>query len=311
MKYKDYYSILGVEKSASQDDIKKTYRKLAKKYHPDINPGNKKAEEKFKDISEAYEVLGDEEKRRKYDNFGNKAHFQNGFDFDPAQYGYNNIKYEYRDTSDRSDFFNMFFGSEFDINDFFQSTHAGKAGTTRFIYDGKHIEAEIDITPEEGAMGIEKHISLQTESGVRSFTFKIPKGVREGEKIRLKGQGHPGAGGGKSGDLYLIVRFKPSECFSLEGENLITTVNLYPWEAALGAKISVNTLDEHIMVKIPEGIQAESKIRIAGKGYLNRNGKRGDLFIKVRIVNPDRLTKEVRDLYEKLKQVSDHSKGGK
>ena len=248
--------------------------------------------------------MGVAEKRKKFDEFGSTAQFANGYDFDPAQYGYGNMKYEYRDSGDHSDFFNMFFGGGFDIEDLF-SSRAGSARATRFVYDGEHIEAEIDITPEEGAAGIEKHISLQTQNGVKSFTFKVPKGVRDGEKIRLKGQGHPGSGGGKSGDLYLIVRFKNSARFAFEGEDIVTTVDVYPWEAALGGKVPVSTLDERIMVKIPEGIQTDSKIRVAGKGYLNRSGKRGDLYIKVRIVNPAALTAEMREAYEKMKNLSD------
>lgn len=307
MQYKDYYGILGVEKNASQEEIKKAYRKLAKKYHPDANQGDKQSEEKFKDVSEAYELLSDPEKRKEYDNFGNAYNFQNGYDFDPAQYGYNNVRYEWRgNPGDRSDFFNMFFsggGGGFNIEDLFGSSGTGGM---HLVYDGENIEAEIEITPEEGFSGTEKRIALQTERGVKNFTFKIPKGVRDGEKIRLKGQGHKGANGGKNGDLHLIVRFRPGDHFTLEGNDLVTTVDLYPWDAALGGKVPVRTLDGRIMVTVPEGIQPESRIRVAGKGYIDRNGKRGDLYIKTRIVNPVHLTRETRELYEQLKKVSNY-----
>ena len=305
MQYKDYYAILGVDKSASQDDIKKAYRKLAKQYHPDKNKGDKKAEEKFKELGEAYEVLGDAEKRNKYDTFGSETQFTGGSDFDPSRYGFNggNVRYEYANAGDHSDFFNMFFGGGgFDMEDLFGSTRS--SNRAHLIYDGEHIEAEIEITPEEGAAGLEKRIALQTQRGTKSFTFKIPKGVRDGEKIRLKGQGHPGTGGGKSGDLHLIVRFAKSGRYTLEGTDLLTTVDVFPWDAALGGKVPVPTLDGRIMVKIPEGIQTDSKIRVAGKGYPARNAKRGDLYIKVRIVNPKPLSDKQRELYEQLKKAS-------
>ena len=304
MKYKDYYTTLGVEKTASQDVIKKAYRKLAKKYHPDKTGGDKKMEAQFKEVGEAYEVLGDVEKRAQYDEIGDQSSFQNGRDFDPSRYGYNNnVRYEYSDAGDHSDFFNMFFGGGggFNMNDIFSS--AGSRGTQR-IYDGENIEAEIDITPEEGAAGIEKRISLQTSTGIRNLTFKVPKGVRSGEKIRLKGQGSPGSSGGKSGDLHLIVRIVPSARYLIDGTDLVTTIELMPWDAALGAKMRVTTLDGRIMVTIPAGVQTDNKIRIAGKGYPVRSGKRGDLYIKVRIVNPKTLTDETKTLFEQLKKAS-------
>lgn len=322
MQYKDYYSILGVEKTATQDDIKKAYRKLAKKFHPDMNPGNKRAEEKFKEISEAYEVLGDEQKRKKYDMFGSQAQFANGADFDPAQYGWKggNIRYEYAGSGDHSDFFNMFFSDAFDLSGIFGSARSGgrtarvyenadfgdlfgRQGANSRIREGENLEAEIEITPEEGAAGVEKRISIQTQSGTKTINFKIPKGVGNGETIRLKGQGYAGANGGKPGDLLMKVHIKPSEKFVLEGNDLVTAIDVYPWDAALSGKVSVETLDGRIIVKIPEGMHPDSKIRVAGKGYPSRSGKQGDLYIKVRIVNPKHLTAEQKGLYEKLKKT--------
>lgn len=326
MQYKDYYSILGVEKTASQDDIKKQYRKLAKKYHPDMNPGNKKAEEKFKEVSEAYEVLGDEAKRKKYDTFGSQANFTGGADFDPSQYGWHggNVRYEYAGSGDHSDFFNMFFSDAFDLGgmfgqgrsgarttrvydsadfgDLFGSTNTRSSGRSQ-IRDGENVEAEIEITPEEGAAGVERRISLQTQSGTKSINFKIPKGVGNGETIRLKGQGYAGSGGGKAGDLHMKVHIIPSERFTLEGGNLVTNADVYPWDAALSGKVPVETLDGRIMISIPEGVQTDSRIRITGKGYPSRSGKQGDLYIRVRIVNPRNLTAEQKGLYEKLKKT--------
>lgn len=324
MQYKDYYAILGVDKTASQDEIKKAYRKLAKKHHPDVNKGDKESENKFKDVSEAYEVLGDAEKRKKYDAFGSQAQFGNGYDFDPSQYGYNggNVRYDYAGSGDHSDFFNMFFSDAFDLNDLFsqargtgRSAHVYEGGDLGDIFgqarggsraprvhNGQDIEAEIELTPEEGAAGLEKRISLQTENGTRSINFKVPAGVNDGETIRLKGQGHAGMNGGKNGDLRMTVRMKPGR-FTLKGQELIMNADVYPWDAALGAKLTVDTLDGRIAVNIPAGVQTGSRVRVAGKGYPFRSGARGDLYIEVRIVNPKTLTSEQKKLYEKLKET--------
>ncbi len=321
MQYKDYYAILGVDKSASQDEIKKAYRKLAKQHHPDVNKGDKASEAKFKDVGEAYEVLGDAEKRKKYDMFGSQAQFNNGADFDPSQYGFNggNVRYDYAGSGDHSDFFNMFFSDAFDLNDLFGGARSGR--TTRVyeggdfgdifgqarggaraprMQNGHDVEAQIELTPEEGAAGTEKRISLQTETGTRSINFKVPAGVGDGETIRLKGQGHPGANGGKNGDLRLTVKMKPGR-FTLTNGELSVNADVYPWDAALGTKLTVDTLDGRIAVSIPAGVKTGSLIRVAGKGYPFRAGKRGDLFLTVRIVNPEKLTAEQKKLYEKLK----------
>jgi curved DNA-binding protein len=305
MQYNDYYSDLGLEKNASQDDIKKAYRKLAKKYHPDVNPENKQAEEKFKQISEAYEVLSDPEKRKKYDTFGSATNLENGHDFDPTKYG-GNVRYEYRtaDAGDHSDFFNMFFGGNgYDFDSIFSNT--GSASRSRnYSYDGEDIETQIELTIEEGFKGVEKRITLRSQKGEKSLTFKVPKGVKDGEKIRLHGQGEQGVNGGKNGDLYLLVKLKSSDKFSIEGNNLATNFDIMPWDAALGGEMAVETIDGKILIKIPSGIQTDSKIRAHGKGYTDRNGVRGDLYIKVRIVNPVTINGEMKELYEKLRKAS-------
>jgi curved DNA-binding protein len=217
----------------------------------------------------------------------------------------------------------MFFSDAFDLGSIFGQGRTG-ARTTRIynnadlgdlfgqrsqagghsqIRDGENVEAEIEITPEEGAAGVEKRISLQTQAGTKTINFKVPKGVGNGETIRLKGQGYSGAGGGKTGDLHMKVRIVPSERFTLEGSDLITNVDVYPWDAALSGKVPVETLDGRIMVKIPEGVQTDSKIRVAGKGYPSRAGKQGDLYIRVRIMNPQHITAEQKGLFEKLKKT--------
>lgn len=308
MKFRDYYEILGVDKKAGQDEIKKAYRKLAKKYHPDAHPGDKVSEEKFKEANEAYQVLGDEEKRKKYDQFGQEQQFRNGSDFDPSQYGFgNNVHYQHTAAgSNFSDFFNMFFGgSSFNTEDLFGQR---RSRTGRSVHNspmkGEDSEAAINITVQEGFNGAEKRISFRTGSGDRTISFKIPSGIRNGEKIKLAGQGNPGFNGGKNGDLYLTVEIVAGGGLELDGSNLQASMDMMPWEAALGAEISFDTLDGRILVRVPPGIQTGNRIRVAGKGYTDKSGTRGDLYIKARIVNPAVLTDKQRELYEKLKQTA-------
>lgn len=301
MQYKDYYKILGVDKNASQDEIKKAYRKLAKKYHPDANPGDKKAEERFKEISEAYEVLGDKDKRKKYDQFGT-MYFQNGMNFDPSRFG----NFEFRRSHNGfSDFFNMFFGDYgIDLNDIFGMGGRFKGFNTGFsgthVMRGDDIEAEMVITPEEGIEGVEKTFTIRTINGSKTLSVKIPRGIPEGGKIKLAGQGNPGIGGGPNGDLYIVIKFKEGK-YKLEGNNLIKRTEIYPWTAALGGEVKIEAPDGMIQVKIPAGIQTDQKIRIPKQGYGKTKESRGDLYILVKIVNPRYLTAEQRSLYEKLK----------
>ncbi len=310
VEYKDYYKTLGVAKSASQDEIKKAYRKLAKKYHPDANPGNKKAEDKFKEANEAYEVLGDKEKRAKYDQFGTMD-FQNGMNFDPSQFG----QYEFRGSQNGfSDFFNMFFGEAggIDLNDLFGSGAAGGPGartqgfgsgySARTQMRGEDIEAEMTITPEDGIEGTEKTFTIRGRSGSKTISVKIPKWIPEGGKIKLSGQGSPGFGGGPNGDLYIKIHFKEGE-YKLEGNNLIKKTEIFPWIAALGGEVKIQALKGMIQVKIPAGIQTDQRIRIPKQGYGKTSGERGDLFILVKIVNPRYLSDEQRKLYEQLQKT--------
>jgi len=311
LKFKDYYEILGVDKTASQEEIKKAYRKLAKKYHPDVNKGNKEAAEKFKEINEAYEVLGDEEKRRKYDQFGQGFGFQDGDYFDPSQFGFgNNVRYTYTtgNVNGFSDFFNMFFGDNaFDISSIFSGLggfrrDSGGFGRSRSV-KGEDIETEITVSIEDALRGREKRIFVKGIGHDRAISFKIPVGIKPGGKVKLSRQGRPGPNGGPSGDLYVKVNLDESR-FKISGTNLEGTINLLPWEAALGAEVAYETLDGKIMVRIPGGIQTGNKIRLPGKGYVDQRGKRGDLYLSVSIVNPKPLSKEEMELYKKLKEVS-------
>jgi curved DNA-binding protein len=308
LKYRDYYEILGVKKDATQDEIKKIYRKLAKKHHPDANPGNKASEEKFKEISEAYEVLGDAKKRKKYDDMASSSRYSNGADFDPAQAGYGNYTYQQRSASsdnDFSDFFNAFFGGTgASMNDLFRGTSSGGRRQTRsFAQNGSDIEAEISITIKEAFHGEEKKVTLTGGSKDRTISFKIPAGIKAGEKIRLSGQGDPGINGGRNGDILMRVVLIEDDRFRINGLDLETTIDLFPWDAALGVEKQIDTIDGKIMVKIPACIQTDNRVRVAGKGYRDTQGKRGDFYIIIKIVNPKVLNEEMKEQYAKLKKT--------
>ncbi|NMA86595.1 MAG: J domain-containing protein [Tissierellia bacterium] len=301
MEYKDYYKILGVDKGASQDEIKSSYRKLAKKYHPDLNPNDSSAQEKFKDINEAYEVLGDESKRKKYDNFGSGYNFSNGQNFDPSNFGFENFgrggSYTYTTSAEGfSDFFNMFFGGDdFGISDLFGSMGSGGFQQP----ERQKYEAQMNITIEEGFNGITKPLPLRIGNKNKTLSVNVPKGILPGKKIKIKGEK-----AGINGDIYIKVNFVENEKLRLEGLDLYEKVDIYPWDAALGTKLIVNTLsDRKIKVKIPANMKSGKKIRIPRKGYRDMKGNKGDLYIETNIVNPDNLSKEQIKLYEELRQL--------
>lgn len=323
MKYRDYYEVLGVDKNASQDQIKKAYRKLAKTCHPDTNPGDKKAEERFKEINEAYEVLGDEDKRKKYDQFASQYHYANGEDFDPSQFGFGGggRHYEFRSGGGQgfSDFFDMFF-SEGGFSPFggkkggfggsgsnpFGGGTRSQTGAFGGGFSGKSKgtdkEVEVHLSVADGLKGAEKHIGLDTPSGRKTLSVKIPKGIRAGGKIRISGQGGKGVNGGPDGDLYLIIRFKEDE-FSLKGDDIYAKTEVTPWMAALGGEKTVAIPEGRLLVTIPAGIRNEGKIKMSGKGYPNALGGRGDLYLIVNINNPSYLNERQLELYRKLKEL--------
>lgn len=320
MKYKNYYEILGVDKNASGDEIKKVFRKLAKQCHPDANPGNKKAEERFKDINEAYEVLGDQEKRKKYDALENNMKFNNGHDFDPSQYGFGGNRYEYRgDASPFSDFFNVFFGKNaINLDELFSGLGFGGSGGQGYrvrtekqfdarnsvFHDSADIEAEMTVVLEEAFFGAEKKISVaQLDDQTKSYLVKIPSGIRDGEKIRLAGLGHPGVNG-QRGDLFIKVKLKEHPSFKLEGSDMIIDLALTPWEAVLGCQVKIQAIDGVLSIKVPVGIQSGQRLRLAGKGYRSGGGGRGDLFAEILIMVPKSLSNEERRLFEQLQTVS-------
>lgn len=312
MEYKDYYAALDVPRDASQDDIQKAYRKLARKYHPDVNQ-TPEAEERFKEISEAYEVLKDEEKRKKYDRYGQAwkqaGSARGGGGGVPP--GFEDFAFEFGSptgASGFSSFFEMLFGGG--------GPFAGGGGPGGGFRDfggaagvsarGRDHEAAIQLDLEEAARGGERELTLTepTTGRQRQLTVKLPKGLRPGRKVRLAGQGGPGAGEGKRGDLYLKVGLKPDSRFELDGKNLRTTIPVSPWQAALGAEIEVPTLDGSLRIKIPEGSSSGRRIRLKGKGFPATNGQPGDLFAEIRITVPEELSDEERKLYEQLAEAS-------
>lgn len=251
--------------------------------------------------------MGDAEKRKKYDELGNQDQFQNGDEFNPANAkGYGDRRYQHSAESDNSfsDFFNMFFsGSSNNMNDQFRGKTTSNKRYRSIAQDGEDSEAEITITPEDGFYGHEMRVAIQVSGSKRTITFKIPAGIKPGEKIKLAGQGAPGRNGGKDGDLYIEVHFSDDGKLKLNGLDLEMTLDLMPWDAALGSKEKITIIDDTIALKISPGIQTGGKIRVAGKGYKDRTGNRGDLYIVVRIVNPKVLTDELKDLYIKIKQL--------
>jgi len=295
--FKDYYQILGVAKTATEDDIRKEYRSLARKHHPDLNPGNKKAEEKFKEINEAYEVLSDSEKRLKYDQLGTnpqaeedfrrpagrangRAGFQNGNDGFSQENGAEGF----------SDFFEGLFGS--------RRAARGGAG---FRMAGEDINATITLTLEEAHGGVVRTIQLEGADGkVKTLEVTIPPGVREGSVIRLAGQGDAGTEGSPAGDLHLHVNLEAHPLFQLLGDDIQVQLPVTPWEAVLGAKVNVPTLERPVEMKIPAGSQAGQRLRLRAQGLKKRAGGRGDEYVKLRIVVPSSPSAREKELFEQL-----------
>lgn len=305
--YKDYYEILGVEKSADAKEIKKAYRKLAREFHPDVSK-DPDAEERFKEIAEAYEVLGDEEKREQYDSVG--TGYTAGQEFRPPpgwEHGAG-TEYEYRTAGDFSDFFEQMFGGR-----------GGPSFRTEYRRPprrGADHEAEVEVSLREAYDGIKRRLSLeaaeitpegQVERHTKTLDVTVPPGSVDGTRIRLRGQGGPGTDGAPNGDLFLRVRVRPDTRFELDGRNLKTTLDVTPWEAALGAKIPLKLMDgKTASLSIKPGARSGTQLRLKGRGMPARGRKpAGDLVAELRIVVPDPLSDEERELFEKLAETSD------
>lgn len=280
MKYKDYYKILGLDTSrVSIDEIKSAYRLAAKKYHPDLNVGDVLAEERIKDINEAYRILSEPATKRKYDRIWNSK---------------NNIK-NYQKIKGKS-IFNIFLGN---------IESEPKEKQIKQTIKGENVETEIKVSLEEAFYGAEKKISLRTVEGkIKTFSIKIPEGIRNGEKIRLMGQGKKGINGGKNGDLLIKIDIEDNNNFKLYGSDLCTDLKLSPWEAALGAKVEITTIDGNTKIYIPQGIQSGEKIKIPNKGYKDGKGGRGELIAEVKIMVPRKLELDEQEMFKKLKEMS-------
>lgn len=305
MKYKDYYEILGVSKNADEKEIKSAYRKLAKKYHPDLHQGDDAAAEKFKEVSEAYEVLSDKDKRNKYDKFGSNYDFSSGYDFDPSQYGYTYTTGG--SGADFSDFFETIFGSSksggnfsggFNINDIFGDFSSKGRGKSNKKARNK-FESELSISIKEAYEGVTKNVSLTYKQEEYDIAVKIPAGITSNKKVKVKGEKF-----GLPGDILFKVNIRDEKNLSLDGLDIIKTENIYPWEAALGTNKTVETIKGKLKLKIPKAFVGGNKMRIPSKGFKDLKGNVGDLYVIFNIVNPKELSEEQEKLYKELEKIS-------
>ena len=289
MIFKDYYKILGLDTNRVSDvQIKNAYREQAKKYHPDVNIGNKNFEERFKDINEAYRVLSQPASKRKYDRSWNR------------NIGRNKITSTYEENKNNSDIFHILFGNATECE------NINKSGLKPA--KGENVETELQISIEEAFRGTEKKISLRTVNGsMKTLKIQVPAGIQHNEKVRLIGQGKPGKNGGKNGDLFIRIKIKNDNKFILEGYNIKSYLNLTPWEAALSTKITFNGINEDINVYIPAGTQSGEKITIPNKGYKDGKGGRGNLLLEAKIMLPKHITDKEKELYKELESISNYN----
>jgi curved DNA-binding protein len=331
VEFKDYYATLGVTRDASDEDIKKAFRKLARQYHPDVAKDKKVAEEKFKEINEAYEVLSDPAKRKKYDTLG--ANWKSGgFEPPPGWQQERGARWSSPDGGSAyefhfggtgfSDFFEQFFGKGGGgFEDILRQARAGRppggepfaarGERADYAMRGADIEGDILVTLEEAMRGSVRSISLQKnnprtgQTETHTFKVRIPAGVREGQTIRVASKGGEGSGGGPAGDLYLRVRLAAHPDFRPRGADLYHDLDLAPWEAVLGCEVAVPTLDGKVTVRIPPGTNNGRQLRLRGRGLPHgQNGERGDLYVVVNVELPQTLSDGERALWEKLRRTS-------
>jgi len=317
VQYKDYYETLGVPRSASEADIKKAFRKLAREYHPDVAKDKKRAEEKFKEINEAYEVLSDPSKRKRYDELG--ANWKSGAEFrpPPGWEGFGGRPGQGRGAPGQGEGFEFEFGGT-GFSDFFEqlfgSRGARRGGFSGFrnveeeetAARGRDVEGDIMVTLEEAENGAVRNVTVRHGSKTETHQVKIPAGVTEGQLLRIAGRGEHGSGGGQAGDLYLRVRLAKHPDFEVDARNLIYEAELAPWEAVLGTEISVPTLRGRVHIRIPPGTQSGQKLRVRGRGL----GSKGDLFVVAKITVPSQVSDGEKKLWEQLKEQSQFNPRG-
>jgi curved DNA-binding protein len=309
VKFRDYYEILGVGRTAKEDEIKKAYRKLARKYHPDLNPNNKQAEEKFKEIQEAYEVLSDAEKRKRYDQLG--ANWKNGADFTPppgwgpggGYQGTINMEDLFgragrgqQQRSPFSDFFEALFGGMGGMGGMEEEPETGRRRTGRSSRPGE-AETELWLPLDDMHRGTTRKLTVRLGNAEKTIDVRIPPGARNDSTIRLP------AGGPNGGDLYVRLRQQPSQ-FTVKGDDTEVEIPITPWEAALGATAEVPTLDGSAEIRVPPGIASGQRLRLRGQGLNIRGGGRGDHYVQLKIVVPKELTEAERKLFQELSKVS-------
>lgn len=308
MAYIDYYKILGIEKNASQEDIKKAYRKLARKYHPDLNPGDKEAEKKFKELNEANEVLSHEENRKKYDKYG--EHWKHGEEYEKAQ---QQQQYQRQQRSSGGGFegFEGFSGADFgggeDYSDFFQSMFGGTGGgfnrnsrgSASGKFKGQDVHAELNLDLKDAA---KTHQQIFEING-KKVRITIPAGVYDGQQIKLKGHGNPGFNGGPNGDLFITFNILNNLDFERIGDDLKSKIMIDLYTAMLGGNVEVKTLDGTVNLKVKPETQNGTTVRLKGKGFpkYKKDGEFGDLFVTYEVELPKNLTEKQKELFEKLK----------
>ncbi|OCA80482.1 molecular chaperone DnaJ [Chryseobacterium contaminans] len=301
MAYIDYYKILGVDKSATQDDIKKAYRKLARKLHPDLNPDDKESERKFKELNEANEVLSNPENRAKYDKYG--ENWKHGEEYEKAQQ-------QQRQYQQHQNYGGGFSGADFgegeDFSDFFQNMFGGSGGFGKSSrgrasgkFKGQDVQAELTLNLRDAAV---THPQTFEING-KKVRITIPAGVYDGQKIKLKGHGNPGVNGGPSGDLYITFNIPIDPDFERVGDDLKTKVAIDLYTAVLGGDVKVNTLNGSVNLKVKPETQSGMTVRLKGKGFpvYKKEGEHGDLFVTYEVKLPTNLTDKQKDLFEQLK----------
>lgn len=308
MEYKDYYKVLGLDKTATTEQIKKQYRKLARKYHPDVNPNNKEVEENFKNINEAHEVLSDPEKRKKYDTLGVdwQRYQQAGAETGGFDWG----RYAQQQGGRGQGHYQTFSGetADGDFSDFFSSIFGGAAGggaqrgrRRSMTFQGQDYTAELRLSLQEAYSGVQRTITVNGNN----LRITIKPGVEDGQTIRLKGQGGPGANGGENGDLYITLRIDPDPTFTRTGHDLTMEVPISVYKAALGGEEVIDTISGRMRIKIQPETRNGTMLRLKGKGFpiYNKPGAFGDLYVKVSLQLPEQLTEAEKDLFRQLAKL--------